>query len=83
MPDGQDGHDPLVPRGPQRPSEVIAADLRRRIDADEWAVDEALPTVAQLADHYQVSRSTAARALRVLAGEGLIRIVPRRGTFRA
>jgi DNA-binding GntR family transcriptional regulator len=46
-------------------------------------VDEALPTVAQLADHYRVSRSTAARSLRVLAGEGLVRIVPRWGTFRA
>ena len=71
-----------VPRGPERPSETVAADLRRRIAADEWRVDEALPTVAELAGHYQVSRSTAARALRILAAEGLIRIVPRWGTFR-
>ena len=53
MPGDQDGHDPLVPRGPQRPSEVIADELGRQIAADEWAVDEAMPTVAQLADHYQ------------------------------
>ena len=61
----------------------MAADLRRRIAAGEWQVDEALPTVADLAGHYQVSRSTAARALRTLAAEGLVRIVPRWGTFRA
>jgi DNA-binding GntR family transcriptional regulator len=77
------GNDHHVPRGPERPSETAAADLRRRIAAGEWAVDEALPTVAALAEHYHVSRSTAARALRTLAAEGLVRIVPRWGTFRA
>ena len=57
--------------------------LRRRIAADEWAVDEALPTTVALAEHYGVSQSTVTRALRILAGEGLVRTVPRWGTFRA
>ena len=72
-----------MPRGPERPYETVAADLRRRITADEWAVDEALPTTAALAEHYHVSQSTVTRVLRVLAGEGLVRTVPRWGTFRA
>ncbi|MBO0807966.1 MAG: winged helix-turn-helix transcriptional regulator [Actinobacteria bacterium] len=72
-----------MPRGPQRPYETVAADLRRRIDAGEWATDEALPTTAALADHYQVSQSTVTRAVRALAAEGLVRTVPRWGTFRA
>ena len=69
-------------RGPQRPFETVAADLRRRITADEWEVDEALPTTAALAEHYHVSQSTITRVLRNLAAEGLVRTVPRWGTFR-
>jgi DNA-binding GntR family transcriptional regulator len=39
--------------------------------------------VGDLAAQYGVSRSTVTRAMRVLAGEGLVRIVPRWGTFVA
>jgi DNA-binding GntR family transcriptional regulator len=53
-----------------------------RIAADEWAVDEALPTTVALAEHYRVSQSTITRVLRILAAEGLVRTVPRWGTFR-
>jgi DNA-binding GntR family transcriptional regulator len=60
----------------------VAADLRRRIAAAEWEVDEALPTTAALAEHYHVSQSTITRVLRNLAAEGLVRTVPRWGTFR-
>jgi GntR family transcriptional regulator len=72
-----------VPRGPERPGETVAADLRRRFAAGEWAPGEALPTVAGLAEHYHVARATVTRALRVLEAEGLVRVVPRWGTFRA
>src|SRR2546429_7819637 len=51
----------VPPRTPQRPSETVAADLRRRIAADEWAGDEALPTTAALAEHYGVSQATITR----------------------
>jgi GntR family transcriptional regulator len=61
----------------------VAADLRRRIAAGEWGADEALPTTAALAEHYHVSQSTVTRVLRILADEGLVRTVPRWGTFRA
>ena len=71
-----------MPRGPERPSETVATDLRRRIAAGEWQRDDALPTVAALAEHYQVSRTTVTRALRTLAGEGLVRVIARWGTFR-
>lgn len=72
----------MPPRGPQRPSETITADLRRRIAAGEWAADEALPTTAALAEAYSVSQATITRVLRVLAAEGLVVTVPRWGTFR-
>ena len=72
-----------MPRGPERPYEIVAADLRRRIEAGEWAADEALPATAALAEHYHVSQATITRVMRVLATEGLVRTVPRWGTFRA
>ena len=53
-----------------------------RIIADA-APGEALPTVAALAEHYDVSKATVTRVLRILADEGLVRVVPRWGTFRA
>jgi DNA-binding GntR family transcriptional regulator len=73
----------MPPRTPQRPGDAMADDLRRRIAAGEWAVDEALPTTAALAEHYGVSQSTVTRVLRILAEEGLVRTVPRWGVFRA
>lgn len=72
-----------MPRRPERPSEIVAADLRRRLEAGEWEVDEALPTTLALASEYEVSQSTITRAIRALAAEGLVRTVPRWGTFRA
>jgi DNA-binding GntR family transcriptional regulator len=38
--------------------------------------------MAELAAQYETSRATVAKALRILEGEGLVRIVPRWGTFR-
>ena len=75
--------DQEMPRGPERPSETVAASLRQRIAAGEWQPGEAMPTVAALADHYDVARATVTRALRTLESEGLVRVIPRWGTFRA
>jgi len=57
--------------------------LRRRIGAGEWAPGTALPTVAALAGQYGVSKATVTRTLGTLADEGLIRVVPRWGSFVA
>jgi DNA-binding GntR family transcriptional regulator len=64
------------------PSRRVEADLRRRIDAGEWASGEALPAIASFAEHYGVSRATVAKALRRMADDGLVEIVPQWGTFR-
>ena len=65
------------------PSRRVEADLRRRIEADEWASGQALPSIASLAEHYGVSRATVAKALRRMAEDGLVEVVPQWGTFRA
>lgn len=61
----------------------MAADLRRRITEGEWQSGEALPTVAQLSEHYGVGKATITRVMRQLEAEALVRVVPRWGTFRA
>jgi DNA-binding GntR family transcriptional regulator len=73
----------VPPRSADLPSARVETDLRRRIEAGEWESGEALPTVNQLATEYGVSGSSAAKALRRLRDDGLVRIVPRWGTFRA
>jgi DNA-binding GntR family transcriptional regulator len=48
----------------------IAADLRRRISAGEWAVR--LPSERDLAFEYQTALTTVRKALALLRDEGLI-----------
>jgi DNA-binding GntR family transcriptional regulator len=73
----------MPPREPELPSRHVEADLRRRCEAGEWAPGERLPSVAELAAHYRVARNTITKALRRMADDGLIEIVPNWGTFRA
>lgn len=50
--------------------------LRRRCSAGEWEPGERLPAVAELAQHYGVARNTVIKALRRLAEDGPVGIVP-------
>ena len=68
---------------PELPSARVEADLRHRLASGEWETDQALPSVASLAEHYHVSRATVSRALQALERDGLVRIVPRWGTFKS
>jgi GntR family transcriptional regulator len=73
----------MPPRREELPSARVEAGLRSRIAAGEWDHGEALPPVTMLAEEYGVSRGAVSRALRALAADGLVRTVPRWGTFRA
>jgi DNA-binding GntR family transcriptional regulator len=64
------------------PAARVEASLRARVQAGEWASGEALPAMAALADEYGVSRASVAKALRRIANDGLVEIVPQWGTFR-
>ena len=66
----------------QPPSQRVEQDLRARIAAGEWATDEQLPTVGELAEHYGVARATVVSAERRIEADGLIEIVPNWGVFR-
>lgn len=52
--------------------EQIADDLRRAIDREEYTVGSRLPSEAELAAHYGVSRGTVRQAVTALTAEGLI-----------
>ena len=72
----------MPPRPRELPSRRVETDLRRRAGAGEWASGDALPSIAALAEHYGTSRATVAKAMRGLADDGLVEIVPQWGTFR-
>jgi len=59
----------------------IADDIAARIARGEYEPGSRLPSYAQLADIYDVSYSTAARAVRVLRERGLIYGEPGRGLY--
>ncbi|MFJ9828889.1 GntR family transcriptional regulator [Streptomyces sp. NPDC101160] len=52
--------------------EQIAAELRRAIQREEYAVGSRLPTETELATQYGVSRGTVRQAVAALTAEGLI-----------
>lgn len=68
---------------PDPPYVQIAAILRARITSGELPPGTRLPSVQDLIGEYGVARTTARKALRVLAGEGLARVVPGWGTYAA
>ncbi|MFG2681313.1 GntR family transcriptional regulator [Streptomyces sp. NPDC048392] len=50
--------------------EVVANDLRRRLDSNEWSVGERLPSRAQLAEEYGVGPNVMQKAQERLIAEG-------------
>jgi GntR family transcriptional regulator len=72
-----------VPKTPQVPYLRVADALRERLDGGEWLPGEPMPSVSDIGTQYNVSRSTAARAINVLAGEGRLTVVPSWGSFVA
>jgi DNA-binding GntR family transcriptional regulator len=54
------------------PSERIAADIRAKIKSGKLKPGDQIETVDQLAERYEVSRGTVAKALRKLRQEGKI-----------
>ena len=63
------------------PYRQVAAILRARIEAGELAPKQRLPSIADLVQECGIARTTASKALRVLADEGLAEVVPGWGTY--
>ena len=67
----------------ESPSRQIAAWLKGRIERGEFAPGQRLPTERQLLEELGVAQTTARRAYRLLAAEGLVVTTPGRGTHVA
>jgi GntR family transcriptional regulator len=61
----------------------IAAILRGEIERGVYPPGRPVPSETQLMQRYEVARLTARKAVRVLAGEGLVEVVPGRGAYVA
>jgi GntR family transcriptional regulator len=59
----------------------LAEDLRARIIAGEFPVDDPMPTEAQLSERYRASRITVRHALALLDQEGLVHRQQGRGSY--
>lgn len=59
----------------------LSDDLRTALEEGRFGQEETLPTEAELAERYDVSRQTVRRAFQELVGEGLVYRVAGRGTF--
>ena len=59
----------------------LAEDLRTRINAGEFPVDDPMPSEAQLSVRYRASRITVRHALALLDQEGLVHREQGRGSF--
>ena len=68
---------------PERRRDEVAAALRTRITAGEWAPGALMPSVRELAAEYHCSPTDSQAALRILRDEGLVIIIERRGTIVA
>lgn len=63
----------IDPKNPANLSAQIAAAIRENIISGLLIVDQRLPSEAELADHFDVSRPTVREALKRLAAQSLIR----------
>jgi GntR family transcriptional regulator len=61
----------------------IAGILREAIERGDYPPGRAIPSESRLMQEYGVARLTARHAVRVLAGEGLVEVVPGRGAYVA
>jgi DNA-binding GntR family transcriptional regulator len=71
----------IIKDGPVPPYRQIAAWLRDRIIAGEFASDQRLPGETDIVNEFGVARTTARRVFRVLRDEGWAYTVQARGTF--
>jgi len=59
----------------------LATLFRSRITSGQWAVNERIPNVDELAEEFKVARGTIREALDVIAAEGLVERFRAKGSF--
>ncbi|GIJ22370.1 GntR family transcriptional regulator [Micromonospora lutea] len=75
-PDGDIDHGAPLP-----PYRQLAGILAARIRRGDWQPNRAIPSEAHLVQEYGLARATVRRAIAVLVDQGVLFVVPQRGTF--
>lgn len=66
---------------PLAPYKQLAKILTARIHRGDWPRRQPLPSEMRLTQEYELARSTVRRAITLLREDGLIVVVPGRGTY--
>ncbi|NLU80732.1 GntR family transcriptional regulator [Micromonospora sp. HNM0581] len=66
---------------PLPPYRQLAGILAARIRRGDWRPNRAIPSEAHLVQEYGLARATVRRAIAVLVDQGVLFVVPQRGTF--
>lgn len=69
--------------GPVAPYRQLAEILRARIERGDWLPGRPIPSESQLMGEYGLARVTVRKAIRLLADDGLVTVVARRGVYVA
>ncbi|MEE6261528.1 GntR family transcriptional regulator [Plantactinospora sonchi] len=76
------GPDDEIDHGaPLAPYKQLAAILTARIKRGDWQPDRAIPSEQQLVQQYGIARATVRRAIALLVEQGVLYVVPQRGTY--
>jgi GntR family transcriptional regulator len=75
-PDAEIDHD-----GPVTPYRQLAEILRARIARGDWAPGRRIASETGLVQRYGLARTTVRRAIAVLREDGVVTVVPQRGTY--
>ena len=77
------GPNEIKHNAPTPPYAQLAAILRSRVERGDWRPGEPIASELRLTEEYGVSRGTVRRAIAVLVDEGVLFVVPHRGTYVA
>lgn len=69
--------------GPVTPYRQLAGILQARIARGDWAPGRRMASETDLVQQYGLARTTVRRAIAVLVEDGVVVVVPQRGTFVA
>ncbi|MFE7117648.1 GntR family transcriptional regulator [Streptomyces sp. NPDC057654] len=76
------GPDDTIERdAPEPPFEQLAGILRARVERGDWKPRRPIASGTKLCEQYGLSRPTVYRAVALLVDEGVLFVVPQRGTY--
>lgn len=73
--------DAIDNEGPVTPYRQLAGILQARITRGDWKPNRPIPSEVRLVQEYGLARSTVRRAIAQLVDDGVLFVVPQRGTF--